>query len=148
MTKEIHVPDIGDFESVEVIEVLVAPGDSIQAEDSLISVESDKATMEIPAPEAGGVKEVKVAVGDKVSEGSLILLLEPAEAGAEAAPAEATPAASEIAAESPAEPAEPAPAPTPAPAPVRAHVPPTANKIDEVSFSRAHASPAVRKFAR
>ena len=148
MTKEIHVPDIGDFESVEVIEVLVAPGDSIQAEDSLISVESDKATMEIPAPEAGVVKEVKVAVGDKVSEGSLILLLEPAEAGAEAAPAEAAPAASETAAEPPAEPAEPAPAPTPAPAPVRAHVPPTANKIDEVSFSRAHASPAVRKFAR
>ena len=148
MTKEIHVPDIGDFEDVEVIEVLVAPGDSIQAEDSLISVESDKATMEIPAPEAGVVKEVKVAVGDKVSEGSLILLLEPAEAGAEAAPAEAAPAASETAAESPAAPAEPAPAPTPAPAPVRAHVPPTANKIDEVSFSRAHASPAVRKFAR
>ncbi len=53
MSKEIYVPDIGDFDSVEVIEVLVAPGDSIQAEDSLISVESDKATMEIPAPEAG-----------------------------------------------------------------------------------------------
>ena len=140
MTKEIHVPDIGDFEDVEVIEVLVAPGDRIQAEDSLISVESDKATMEIPAPEAGEVKEVKVAVGDKISEGSLILLLEPAGDSAEA------PAAEEAPAEEAPAPSEPAPAPAAAPA--RAHVPPTANKIDEVSFSRAHASPAVRKFAR
>ena len=151
MTKEIHVPDIGDFDSVEVIEVLVAPGDSIQAEDSLISVESDKATMEIPAPEAGVVKEVKVAVGDKVSEGSLILLLEPAEAAAEgaaeAAPVEEAAAESETAAPAPAA-VEPAPTPAPTPAPARAHVPPTANKIDEVSFSKAHASPAVRKFAR
>ncbi len=143
MTKEIHVPDIGDFEDVEVIEVLVAPGDSIQAEDSLISVESDKATMEIPAPEAGVVKEVKVAVGDKVSEGSLILLLEPAGDAAEAPAAESAPVEEAPAEEAPA-PSEPAAAPAPA----RAHVPPTANKIDEVSFSRAHASPAVRKFAR
>ena len=91
MLKEILVPDIGDFADVEVIEVLVAPGDTIAAEDSLISVESDKATMEIPAPEAGVVKEVKVAVGDKVSEGSLLLMLEPSTAAAPAkqAPAEA-----------------------------------------------------------
>ena len=148
MTKEILVPDIGDFDSVEVIELLVAPGDSIQPEDSLVSVESDKATMEIPAPEAGVVKELKVAVGDSVSEGSLILLLEPAEASATAsdeAPVEETPVAEAPAVETPAEPAAPAAA---APAPARQHVPPTANKIDEVSFSKAHASPAVRKFAR
>lgn len=73
---EVKVPNIGDFEDVEVIEILVSTGDEIQAEDSLISVESDKATMEIPAPQAGIVKEIKVALGDKVSEGSLILLLE------------------------------------------------------------------------
>ena len=146
MSKEIHVPDIGDFDSVEVIEVLVAPGDSIQAEDSLISVESDKATMEIPAPEAGLVKEVKVAVGDKVSEGSLILILEPAEASVETAPEKEAPASAEEAAAT----AEPAPAPTsaPAPAPVSASKASPTAKIDEVSFSKAHASPAVRKFAR
>jgi len=83
-TVEIKVPNIGDFKDVEVIEVLVNPGDSIKEEDSLISVESDKASMEIPAPQAGTVKEVLVAVGDKVSEGSAILKLE---AGAAAAPA-------------------------------------------------------------
>ncbi len=153
MSKEIHVPDIGDFDSVEVIEVLVAPGDTIAAEDSLISVESDKATMEIPAPEAGVVQEVKVAVGDKVSEGSLILLLEPAAEGAvaEAAGEDAAPAPAAAeqapAAPAPAESARTETAPAPAPAP-RAHVPPTEGKIDEAGFSRAHASPAVRKFAR
>ncbi|MBT3308048.1 MAG: hypothetical protein HN382_00915, partial [Gammaproteobacteria bacterium] len=77
------VPDIGDFDSVEVIEVLVAVGDAVQKEDSLISLESDKATMEIPAPQSGVVKALKVAVGDKISEGGVILELETAE---EAAP--------------------------------------------------------------
>jgi len=93
MAKEIVIPDIGDFDSVEVIEVLVEAGDTVAAEDSLISVESDKATMEIPAPEAGVVTEVKVAVGDQVSQGSLILLLEPSDAAPAAAPVtqEATP---------------------------------------------------------
>ena len=78
---EIKVPNIGDFDAVEVIEILVKVGDSINAEDSLISVESDKASMEIPAPQAGVVKEILVSLGDKVSEGSAILMLE---AGAEA----------------------------------------------------------------
>jgi len=73
---EIKVPDIGDFKDVEVIELLVNPGDTIKAEDSLISIESDKAVMEIPAPSAGVVKQLHVAVGDKVSEGSLIVSLE------------------------------------------------------------------------
>jgi len=75
-TIEIKVPDIGDFDAVEIIEILVKPGDVINAEDSLISVESDKASMEIPAPQAGTVKEVLVSVGDNVSEGSSIIVLE------------------------------------------------------------------------
>ncbi len=77
-TKDIPVPDIGDFDSVEVIEVLVKPGDKIEPEDSLITLESDKASMEIPAPEGGTVQEVRVKVGDTVAEGDTILTLEPA----------------------------------------------------------------------
>jgi len=80
-TKDIPVPDIGDFDEVEVIEVLVSPGDTIAAEDSLITLESDKASMEIPSPEGGTVKEVKVKVGQKVKEGDTILTLEPAAEG-------------------------------------------------------------------
>ena len=75
---EIKVPDIGNFDSVDVIEVLVKAGDSIAKEDSLITVESDKASMDIPSPQAGVVKEVKVKVGDKIAKDSLILLLEAA----------------------------------------------------------------------
>ena len=71
--KEIRVPDIGDFKEVEVIEILVKPGDAVAKEQSLVSLESDKATMEIPSPEAGVVKELKIKVGDKVSEGSVII---------------------------------------------------------------------------
>ena len=73
---EVKVPDIGDFADVPVIEVLVAPGDEVALEDPLVTLESDKATMDIPAPRAGTVAELKVAVGDTVSEGSLILLLD------------------------------------------------------------------------
>lgn len=73
---EIKVPDIGDFKEVEVIELLVKPGDTIKADQSLITVESDKASMEIPSSRAGVVKELKVKIGDKVAEGSLLLLLE------------------------------------------------------------------------
>ncbi|MBC2769380.1 dihydrolipoyllysine-residue acetyltransferase [Pusillimonas minor] len=86
---EVKVPDIGDFSEVEVIEVLVAPGDTIKEEQSLITVESDKASMEIPSTAAGKVKSVKVNVGDKVKEGALILELEAAEQGASSAPAAA-----------------------------------------------------------
>ena len=73
---EVRVPDIGDFKEVEVIEVLVKPGDPVQKEQSLITLESDKATMEIPAPEAGVVSAIEVKLGDKVSQGSLILRLD------------------------------------------------------------------------
>ena len=71
--EQIKVPDIGDFKNVDVIEVLVSAGDTIGAEDALIALESDKATMEVPAPKGGKVKEVKMKVGDKVSEGDVIL---------------------------------------------------------------------------
>ncbi len=88
---EVNVPDLGDFSDVEVIEILVAEGDQIQAEDSLITVESDKASMEIPSSDAGIVKEIKIALGDSVATGSLLLLLEPSSAGntAESATSEA-----------------------------------------------------------
>jgi pyruvate dehydrogenase E2 component (dihydrolipoamide acetyltransferase) len=137
--KEIIVPDIGDFDDVEIIEVLVSKGDRIEAEDSLITVESDKASMEIPAPEPGVVAEVKVHVGDRVSEGTLILMLDPA--------AEETPAPP------PREVKEEPVAAAPAPEPIKQAQPeppkpsPTAT-FNEAKFSRAHASPSVRKFAR
>src|SRR5690349_5068297 len=81
-SNEVKVPDIGDFKSVEVIEVLVKPGDEVAKEQSLITLESDKATMEIPSPAAGVVKELRIKVGDKVSKGSAILVLEGADAAA------------------------------------------------------------------
>jgi len=109
-TVEVKVPDIGDFAEVEVIELLVKPGDTVKAEQSLITVESDKASMEIPSSHAGVVKELKVKLGDKVKEGSLVLVLETA--GAAAAP----PAA----AAAPTPPAAPAPATAPAAAPTSA----------------------------
>src|SRR3982750_4378387 len=85
---EVKVPDIGDFKNVEVIEVLVKPGDAVAKEQSLITLESDKATMEIPSPGPGVVRELKVKLGDKVSQGSVILLLE-GEAKAQGPKAEA-----------------------------------------------------------
>ncbi|MEA2170682.1 MAG: hypothetical protein QOF76_3982 [Solirubrobacteraceae bacterium] len=79
---EVKVPDIGDFEDVPVIEILVEPGATVDVEDPLVVLESDKATMEVPSPQAGVVKELKVAVGDKVAEGTVVLTLEPAQDGA------------------------------------------------------------------
>ncbi len=84
---EIKVPDIGDFDQVPVIEIHVAPGDEVAPEDPLITLESDKATMDVPAPQAGTVQELKVSVGDTVSEGSVILTLAGAGAAADASPA-------------------------------------------------------------
>jgi len=126
----VPVPDIGDFKEVEVIEVLVKAGDAVTQEQSLITLESDKATMEIPSPAAGVVKEVKVKVGDKISKGSPILVLDSKEAPAKA--------------EAPKpQPSKPAPAPTPAASPRPVPVEPR----DE-TVSKPHASPSVRKFAR
>ncbi|MFZ2910600.1 MAG: biotin/lipoyl-containing protein, partial [Candidatus Desulfobacillus denitrificans] len=75
---EVRVPDIGEFKDVPVIGVEVSPGDTVRAEDALVTLESDKATMEVPSPAAGTVKEIRLKVGDKVSEGTLVLLLETA----------------------------------------------------------------------
>ena len=139
--KEIVVPDIGDFDSVEVIEILIEVGDHVEAEDSLITVESDKASMEIPSSDSGIVKEIKLSLGDNVAEGSAILVMEVTESTTEEekpepeAPAPVTEVVAEKKAE---EIAKPAPAPKTSP---------TAN-IDEVTFSKAYASPSVRKFAR
>ena len=118
---DVRVPDIGDFSDVAVIEVLVKPGDTVAVEQSLITIESDKASMEIPSSHAGVVKELKVAVGDKVNEGTLILRLE-GEGAATAAPAAkpAAPAAAPRSAAPAAAPARSTPPAAPAPAPARA----------------------------
>ncbi|MGJ7613603.1 MULTISPECIES: dihydrolipoyllysine-residue acetyltransferase [unclassified Variovorax] len=110
---EVKVPDIGDFDEVAVIEVLVKVGDTVKAEQSLITVESDKASMEIPSSTAGVVKEIKVEVGGKVKQGSVVLVLEAEEAGAVAAPVPAPAAAPAVAAPAPTA-AAPAPAAAPA----------------------------------
>jgi pyruvate dehydrogenase E2 component (dihydrolipoamide acetyltransferase) len=147
---EIKVPDIGDFEDVEIIEVLVAVGDSIDENQEVITVESDKAMMEIPATNGGIIKEMKVSVGDRVSEGTVIAVVEVA-AGA-AAPAKEAEAPAP-AAEAPKAEAKPAPAPTPAPAAPAVQEQPLTESIpyapDTKSGIRsAHASPSVRRFAR
>ena len=131
---EVKVPDIGDFKDFEVIEVLVKPGDKVAKEQSLITLESDKATMEIPSPAAGVVKELKVRTGDKVSQGMAILVLEGAEQRAEprAETVKATPA-----------PAAAPAAASAAPAPRTAAAEPR-----EEGAAKPHASPSVRKFAR
>jgi pyruvate dehydrogenase E2 component (dihydrolipoamide acetyltransferase) len=113
---EIKVPDIGDYKDIPVIEVLVKAGDTVEKEQSLVTLESDKATMDVPSSAAGTVKEVKVKVGDNVSEGSLIVVLEGAEGGADAAKPAAAQANGAAAAPAPA----PAPAAAPAPAPTPA----------------------------
>jgi len=155
---EIKVPDIGDFAEVSVIELLVKPGDTVKAEQSLITVESDKASMEIPSSHAGVVKELKIKLGDKVKEGSVVLMLD---------------SQASVAAEAPATAAAPSPAPAPAqsaaaqPAPVApavaAAVAASAPAVAIAPASKAalpahdpmatkgalpHASPSVRKFAR
>ena len=141
---EVRVPDIGDFKDVAVIELLVKVGDTVKVEQSLFTVESDKASMEIPSPAAGVLKELKVKIGDTVNIGDLVAVLEgaagaPAPAAAAPAPAAAQPAAA------------PTPAPTPAPAaaapaPAAASVP--AHQPGTPTAGLPHASPSVRKFAR
>jgi pyruvate dehydrogenase E2 component (dihydrolipoamide acetyltransferase) len=137
---EIHVPDIGDFKDVAVIEVFVKPGDSIKVEQSLITVESDKASMEIPSSHAGVLKELKVKVGDKVNIGDLLAILE-GSVSAAAAPVAA--AASAVVAAAPAAVA----APTAVAAAVAAVAAP-AHAPGGTTLGLPHASPSVRKFAR
>ena len=133
---EVKVPDIGDFKDVAVIELLVKVGDTIAAEQSLVTVESDKASMEIPASHAGVVKELKVALGDKLNEGTLLLMLETGEAAAAAAPAAApvaaAAAATPAAVAAPAAPPAAAPTPTASSGPVQVLVPDIGD-FDEVA---------------
>ncbi len=148
----IKVPDIGDFADVEIIEIHVKPGDDIQAEDPLITLESDKASMDVPAPHSGRVSEVLVKLGDRISEGSEILIVETDAAGSASPEASVPqPDASEQPAESPSAPQadstktaadgdteQPPWQPPPAPPPV----------AETPSFAKVHASPSVRYFAR
>jgi pyruvate dehydrogenase E2 component (dihydrolipoamide acetyltransferase) len=168
---EVKVPDIGDFTNVDVIEVMVKPGDTVGIDDPLIAIESEKATMEVPAPQSGVIKDIKVKLGDKVSEGSLILTLEATAAAPAAADAKASPAP-------PVSKASPSPAPAAPPAPAlhlvtagsatpansdTASVPPARPAPAAAALSAAsaapiesdaapahkpHATPSVRKFAR
>jgi pyruvate dehydrogenase E2 component (dihydrolipoamide acetyltransferase) len=175
---EILVPDIGGFKDVNVIDVLVKDGQQIDKETPLVTIETEKAAMDVPAPVAGKIAQVKLKTGDKVSEGSLILLLEPPAADKSAAPADKSAAPADKAAAPAEKSAAPSAAPAaakatpaaqgapadkkapsgPAPAATQSAAPPAAPDstprdvrlvaIDEHGFSTAHASPSVRKFAR
>ena len=158
---DIRVPDIGDFKDVAVIELLVQVGDTVKTEQSLFTVESDKAAMEIPSPAAGVIKELKVKLGDKINVGDFVAVLEAKEAAAPADKAQAAPEKVADAVSTPAPATSPAPAPTPVAAPVQAAATPVAPASSATSASApAHnptvaptgalpyASPSVRKFAR
>ena len=155
---DVTVPDIGDFDEVAVIEMLVKVGDSVKAEQSLITVESDKASMEIPCSHAGVVKELKVKLGDKVKQGSVVVVLDVAEASAAASPAptaapaapmsapSAAPAAATAPVAAPVSAAVPAPMPAPVSTPaavLAAHAP-----TQTPATGLPHASPSIRKLAR
>ena len=144
MSNEIRIPDIGDFDAVDVIEVLIKAGDTVEVGQSVLVLESDKASMEVPTEIAGKVDRVAIRVGDKVKQGDLVATVS---GGAAAAPAAAPAAeAPQAAPAAPVEASKSAPAPAPAPAVV---APAAANaKIDEAAFATAHASPSMRKFAR
>lgn len=147
-TLEIKVPDIGDFDEVAVIELLVKPGDTVKAEQSLITVESDKASMEIPSSAAGVVKSLMVKLGDKVKQGSVVLILESSQV---AAPVQTSEVASPAAAPSEPTPAAPVVVTVPSgPAPERtlptAALPP--HEPTALAVNLPHASPAMRKYAR
>ena len=158
---KIYLPDLGDFQDVAVIEVLVAPGDRVAVESSLITLESDKATMEIPSPHAGTVQQVLVKVGDKISQGHLIAVLDAEPVPAAAARADVTapkppaPAAEEVELVQAPAPTATAPAPAESPAPL-ARLPgekeqrprPVIARPTDAPLRKAHASPAVRRFAR
>jgi pyruvate dehydrogenase E2 component (dihydrolipoamide acetyltransferase) len=151
---EIRVPDIGDFKDVEIIEVAVAPGDKVAVDATLITLETEKATMDVPSTVAGIVRELKVSRGGRVSQGDLIALVEaesePAAPDASASPAPAAPAAPAAPSGTSAPPAPSVPAgrgaaqSAPAPAPAPSATPP----VDEPGFARSHASPSIRRFAR
>ena len=143
-TVEVKVPDIGDFKEVEVIELMIKVGDAVKVDQSLVTVESDKASMEIPSSQAGVVKEIKVKIGDKIAEGTLLVIVEASgDAAAPVAPAVAPAATTASVTAAPV--ASPASAVAPAPAPVAVTAAPAAITA---AAGKAHASPSVRKFAR
>jgi pyruvate dehydrogenase E2 component (dihydrolipoamide acetyltransferase) len=144
-TRDVLLPDIGDFENVDVIELLVAPGDTVAVEDSLVVLESDKATMEIPSPFAGTVAELLVAVGDQVSEGALLARIE-----AEAATPEASAPKTETPTPKPEAPSAKAAVPSAVPAPAPRPAPQAAPEdlVRQGDPIEAHASPSVRRLAR
>ncbi|MDP2805178.1 MAG: dihydrolipoyllysine-residue acetyltransferase [Gallionellaceae bacterium] len=134
--KNVLVPDIGNYKDVPVIEVPVKVGDIVKAEQSLLTLETDKATMDVPAPFDGVIKEIKVKVGDKVSDGTLIMTIE----ASGAATTQAAPVAAAPQTAAPAPVAKAAPAVTPAPV--------TQTAIAQTASASAHASPSIRRFAR
>ena len=140
---EVKVPDIGDFSAIPVIELCVAVGDTVKVDDALVTLESDKATMDVPSSAAGVVKEIRVKIGDRVAQGTVVVLVEAADA-ATAAPAQAAAAPAPAAQAAPAAkaPAAPAAAPVAAPTPVAPPAP------AQPLGGRTHASPSVRVFAR
>jgi len=145
-TIEIKVPDIGDYKDIPVIEVLVKPGDQVEKEQSILVLESDKATMDVPSSHSGVVKEVKVKIGDNLSEGSVVLILEGESSASVAAPAAASVPTAAAPALTPAPVSKPVAVEPPvvrAPAP-----PPMSNPAPAMDESLSHASPSVRKFAR
>jgi pyruvate dehydrogenase E2 component (dihydrolipoamide acetyltransferase) len=141
---EIHVPDIGDYSDVPVIEVLVKVGDVIEKEQSVVTLESDKATMDVPSSHAGLVKEIKVKVGDLISEGALVLVVESSDAAAASAPAAVAPAPQAAPAIAPV----PVSAPTPTPVAAAVAAPVAQATPVAVGTDVSHASPTVRKYAR
>ena len=145
-TIEVKVPDIGDFKEVEVIELMVKVGDTVKVDQSLITVESDKASMEIPSSHAGVVTEIKVKVGDKIAEGSAMVVVEASAAAPAPAPAPAAaPAVAAVAAPAVAATVAAPAAPAAAAAPAQAA---TAAPAATAAAGKAHASPSIRKYAR
>ncbi|MFL2547489.1 MAG: 2-oxo acid dehydrogenase subunit E2 [Candidatus Rariloculaceae bacterium] len=141
---QLFVPDLGEFDDVEVIEILVGAGDNVSPEDPLIVLETDKATMEVPAERGGVIQELLVSVGDRVSTGDQILVLDADSVVEEAAEEESKPApAAKVAKAEPAAPVKPAAAPAPA-----RPAAPQRQPVNEAGFAAAHASPSVRKLAR
>lgn len=146
---EVRVPDLGDYQDVEIIEVMAQAGDAVAVDAPLLTLETEKATMDVPSPVAGVIREVKVQRGGRVSKGDVIALVEAAQVAA------APPAAAPVAAEPKAPPANeatrPAAAaapPPPAPPPAVAPVLPAAGAAEDFGFSRSHASPSIRRLAR
>ena len=147
---EVRVPPLGDFDEVPVVEVLVGPGDAVKAEEALVTLESDKATMDVPAPSDGVIAEISVSIGDSVSEGSLLLTID------SAAPEPETPAvvASETEAPAVQAPISPSPAESPAAPPLSpappagSFAPPAVGPTGAQTRAHSHATPSLRRFAR